>query len=363
MRDHRCRVWLALVGIVYVSVAEAQTRTTIHSSPACADCAIALEGLLRVGSQQDSVFYSPDVVHVARDGRGLTYLGPRWRTRDREPLIDVYDATGRRVRSLVPTGSGPGEMRDVSLFVVTSHDTLVLFSTAQIGFVPTDGPLRRVVAKPPGQVLSAVVTGAGDLAIATPLAKGGVTRAVHVMQSSSGTWSRSFDEIRVEQGEDPEWARRRILAASGSDRVWSAHLNRYQVDLWELSGELTRTVVRDVPWFQPWAQYLVPEGRSARLQPLISGLAESGDGLLWVGILVPVRAVTPETFRMTATTFEEVYDTVIEIIDVRRNRLVATRRFGEIYRGPFPGNVFLRVFEDSIGVPYVDVLRGRLERK
>lgn len=358
----RGRVACVLVGIVTASIAGAQTRTTIPSTLACKDCSITLERTLRVGSDRDSVSYSPDVVHVATGGDGLTYVGPRWRTRDREPLIDAYDAAGRRVRSLVPTGDGPREFRDVSTFVLTRHDTLVLFNTAKIGIAPASGLLSRVVAKPPSQVLSAAIGGTGDIVVAAPIARGGVARAIHIVDATTGALRRSFDEIRVGQAEDPEWVRRRILTVSGPSHVWSAHLNRYELDLWDLNGGLVRTILRDVNWFRPWSQYLVPAGRTMRLQPLVAGVAQTADGLLWVGILVPVRAVTSETARMTATTFEEVYDTVIEVIDVKENRLLATRRFDEIYRGPFHGNLFVRVHEDDAGVPYLDVLRGRLER-
>ncbi|HSA55015.1 MAG TPA: hypothetical protein VLE53_04890 [Gemmatimonadaceae bacterium] len=241
----------------------------------------------------------------------------------------------------------------------------MLFSNHQTGFMSAAGVVARVAMRPPSTVLSAQVTSDGEIVIAAPIARAGITRPLHVIARATGEVVRSFGDIELRPGEDREWAARRTIGLSDAGTLWAARVNRYEIQKWTTDGRLLHTITRQPAWFPPWLQFGHTTQGAPRLEPLLAGVVEDGEGLLWVCVLVPKAGATkalPSGSALSAA-FDETFDTVIDVIDPEANALVATRRFEGAMRGFFSGKLMVRVYSDTSDIPRLDLLEVRLRRK
>jgi hypothetical protein len=127
--------------------------------------------------------------------------------------------------------------------------------------------------------------------------------------------------------------------------------------------------VREAPWFTPWDNPSPYRQDLVKPVPLILGLYQDRDGLIWVFIRVAEMAWQPsrnldaaamlrELTMLSNAELEKYTDTVVEVIDPVQARVVASRRFTELL---LPGSegIALRHF-DAGDVPRVAVYELRL---
>lgn len=146
---------------------------------------------------------------------------------------------------------------------------------------------------------------------------------------------------------------RRRLAKSSDGGVWAAHVTEYVIDRFDARGVRTLRLVRRVPWFR---SHTAPSlSVDPEPKPRIMAISEDGAGRLWVMLLVkdnrwksaigwalPSRLGGGRRAAAPIITDEDAYfDTVIEVIDLRTARVLASKRFpqallfmlGDLYVG------------------------------
>jgi hypothetical protein len=133
------------------------------------------------------------------------------------------------------------------------------------------------------------------------------------------------------------------MASASPTGFWTIPLmGQYRIDLWGSDGQLRRSLLRPAPWFVPLPERLrgVDPGS---LDPPPSqgvGLWQDADGRVWTVWLVadPARSTarrhtvrTPEGQVSVPDQPDRVWDTVVEVIDPVRGRLIASQRFDSLF--------------------------------
>jgi hypothetical protein len=143
---------------------------------------------------------------------------------------------------------------------------------------------------------------------------------------------RSFGELRPSETAISQSSRRRLIAYSGGQQFWAgppaATGRGYEIELWNTSGKLLRTIRREVPWYpsgvdvekprQPQQAPPVPPGR-------VGAVYSMGDGLVFVAIgmtnprgwAAALQAPADTTLRFRA------YEAYWELIDGNSGTVLA----------------------------------------
>ena len=122
------------------------------------------------------------------------------------------------------------------------------------------------------------------------------------------------------------WPARR---ASGDTAFWSAHVDRYEVHLWHVNGDLLRTIQGSVSWFVSEASEPTP--------PRLVGLWEDA-GVLWSLVLVPDEnwraAVTrgPHPRGYTIDDYAGYRDSILQAVDVQTGAILGEHRLIASFR-------------------------------
>jgi hypothetical protein len=238
------------------------------------------------------------------------------------------------------------------MFTAGKGDSLIVFGRQKSAVMTKGGTIHRELPRTPGEVHGALVTENGTIVVASTMNVGGTLRPLHVL-SRDGQIVRSFGGTSG-AGRAAYLAARRSVVPGAGDTFWAAPINRYAIELWDVSGRLLRTLVRNTDWFEPWTDTFVPErGNPGKRDPMVMGLGIVDNSLLAVCIYVPRDRSTqqPQNQQRRATSvpdfFSSVFDTVIEIIDPRSGSLVTTRRFSGTLRGFSGGNLISRTTDDA----------------
>jgi hypothetical protein len=287
--------------------------------------------------------------------------------------VAEFDRTGNLTRLIGKRGSGPGEHRRVSYILVGPGDTLHIL----------DGELRRHTVRFPADVVvrsarlpiladAAAITKKGDLvvvaSIQTPQVAG---LPLHVV-NAEGEVVRSFgaDDLKIELGEKRNpIAHFRRIAAAGPSSIWSARVDAYIVERWKTDGTLESRVTRNVPWFPPGLPLATGRQDEVKPHPSIRGVWEDETGLLWVNISVadalwqPIGNA-PKTGRerppLGMMELHRYVDTIVEVLDPVRGRVIASARRPEILQSVTGSNEFFSRREGSDGGEVIDIWRPRL---
>jgi hypothetical protein len=157
----------------------------------------------------------------------------------------------------------------------------------------------------------------------------------------------------------------RRFARHGQDQFWAAHVTRYTIERWSKAGRLTDVLERDAPWFPPRVN-LGPPPQEAPPAPRVVSVREDDAGRLWVLISVADAnwrrsARKPNAsgeYAVRPTDRDLMFDTVIEVIDPKTARVIATRRIPQEV-GSFigEGTTIATYREDQTGAPGFDIWR------
>ena len=197
--------------------------------------------------------------------------------------------------------------------------------------------------------------------------------ALHTLMLGD-TVVRSFDRFqdRVLNPADGVHMWRRLWPHD-SEHVWSAHVTKYRIDLWNTTTGLQRSYARSVPWFA--GPYERVAWRQTPPSTELRGIFEDDGGLLWLVIAVadanwqgfdlPVdgmartaRGDYPGLYRHLN---RGVWDTIIEVVDPARSTVVASRRFDEEMSGFVGSGHLIRYVSETNETGVYQVIRVALE--
>ncbi|MGE3615111.1 MAG: hypothetical protein AB7L66_04485 [Gemmatimonadales bacterium] len=288
--------------------------------------------------------------------------------------VEVYSAQGAFQGRVGGRGSGPGEFaaplgalqgvgdsvhvfdRQLRRWSVLSPDLRFVRSTA----LPLS--VQRILGL--GSDGSLYVNGAGPTPRSTGL-------PVHQI-GSTGNLIASFGDTESTNrpGTHPGLGLRE--GGLGRRTVFVTRPHRFSVEEWTARGVLVRTLRARPTWFKDWVPS-VEDDRAVpmMLHPGVVGLRVAGDSLLWVYSIRPTAAskgrwMPPEWKgavsggerpRFSLAAMLANYETVLDVIDLRRDTVAASFGFDGAYLPSSRAEWAFRLAESADGLEELEVVR------
>jgi len=251
-------------------------------------------------------------------------------------------------------GRGPGEFQSVYP-VEFSNGRLFAFdgATRRLTVLTPDLRVERMIPLPGPPGKAAVLAGDSILLTAEINTAELIGLPLHLVDTA-GRLVRSFGAVAPAHRPDQPYRATRRVAPAGAGGVWSAHFTRYQIERWSTAGALLEQFTIPAPWFTAWDTPI--DGVS---QPTVVDIQEDGEGLLWVLIRVPRDGAPPPGRGVDEAAR---FDTVIEVIDPRAARVVASRRVNAVLREFACERTTYQYEVDPDGFTFVAVLNLALRR-
>jgi hypothetical protein len=338
----------------------------IGSKPSCTACRIEAQKVLSI---TDTIGLMGWGGGVAVDSRGLFYVGA---TRDQTIL--VMDSSAKVLRRIGRSGKGPGEFLTVNRLGIASDTLFVSDMSGQaISLLTLDGTfIRRIPFGAMDNTSSFLPLRSNLIAYSADRFDGSLVRGVHLLDSSGA--ARHTIRTTYDSATGRYSAEGLLAAPTSRGTLWVAHERRYTIDERSLTGELLRTIRRSADWFQPLsdAKYEDPS-IEALVTPLprLLGAVEDDQGRLWTYSMVgnpdwqppplPKSREGPafNKFAMSID-HDSMYDLMVEVIDIRTNKLLASQRFPDPMYGPNRHGLILRTLEPENGERVIEVWRFNL---
>jgi len=368
----RFQVLLLASAFAVSLIRPAHAQTVVPDEPACRACSIAIEPVLTLGDADGPGILPGLPEDVIVDGLGRYWVLPG----EGVPLI--FDPGGRFLQEVGRRGQGPGEFVFPNVALALPGDSVLVFDYGNMRGTVITPELRhaRSVLLPPGQILGAawvdwprsVII---NSIVRTPEHLGWPLHTVTFADSRTAIL-RSFGRNAGELRPGFEHELKLTLSGPRAAHVWVAEATRYVLAPWSAEGQRLPTLERDAPWFAGSAGDR--PGRGGAPDPIVTGLREDPDGLLWVFILVAAPswreafpAPEPGGSRygevpMSRIAFEKMYRSVIEVIDTRAARVVARRSYDHPIIAALGDGVAAAYAVRSDAVPVLQILELELQR-
>lgn len=289
----------------------------------CDDCVLDVFAVVELGDREGPGILG-EQAHVARSDDGDYYVSSvlqRGRLLRFSSAGVFQDAIGR-------TGEGPGEYTWPVLLRGSSDDLSVLdighypnrLTTIRAGEVTTwDLPfvVGTWAVLPDGRHVYSAASFSPDL----------IGYPVHVYDEAGRRITRSLGDegVRVDRSPRSRGVVTRRVAVAEDGNIWAAHETRYRIDKWSPDGDRLVRIERDSPWFQPWEVWPGMD-YEVRPPPVTVGVGDWGEGLLMVVVRLadanwkpirPSRTPLPGHETIMPAQENELYDTMIEVLDIR----------------------------------------------
>ena len=313
------------LGASTVAGAAQESASPIDLEPCRGSCSLSLVPEREYGEDSGDGMIEADAASAWLDASGRAYV-----VGEAAPHVWVFGADGSFLTRIGRRGSGPGEFQDIGSLVITEdgvfsaldrgRGTIATFDwTGELlREVRTEGWLPMGLETLPFE--SSLVLHAAH--IPTPEQIG---YPIHVVDLQSGAIRESFGSRTGDHPLGASLDARKIARGPGRS-VWMADSDTYTIELWE-SNSVVRSLRRVAEWFpQPLPKW-EGHGWEARPVPSFVDMA-SDDSLVWVFLYLP-----DDRWAEAGATrdFDLYYDTVIEVIDWRRGRVLASQRFDECF--------------------------------
>lgn len=346
-------------------------RLTVPPMPTCSECRIELDSVVVISGL---VPLGPNQL-VSRDQRGRFYVLP---TDVASPVL-VYSADGQFMGTLegVSTdGSKRYRLPDVPHFL--AGDTMVVYDSDMVRLVTMapSGTVLRDVRPRIFPIQSAISPGGAWIVVAQKLTREAIGLPLHLL-NHDGTVLRSFGVENPEYSVSRCCQSDRLLAFTPDDHIWVAGINRYVLERWDTMGVKSVEITRNAPWFKtwwharPWYEEPPP--------PQMASLWYDPKGRIWTLIRVPdpawaerrrepsgglsmdQEASGREAPGDSQVDFDDVWDTVIEVIDADNGSLIASARFPfHVGYWFFSDGYFWTFRKDADGAGEIFIRRVRL---
>lgn len=328
----------------------------------CESCKLTLHEELVVGSVEGPGAFENASLGVRSTSKNL-FVFSMFGTQ-----VKVFSRGGEFVGQVGRPGAGPGEFRMISAIDVEGDGSLHVFDTG-LGTHTKFAPnlelqsTRQLEIRPTHDVV--VLPDRESLLITSSAMTPSVDGHPLHWVDPAGRLERSFGS-QIEDINTPSTYNLRISALSGDTAVWVAHVNRYQIELWDIreaADAPLMTIERRVQWFPPGV-----EDTGSLESPPAPGVVDiqpTSDGKLMTVIRVP-DARWSDAVRLRGREIEIVdpdgyFDTIVEVLDPTTRAVETATRRPEVL-GPFAGAGLLSWVEvDAIGVPMLHLLRIQRE--
>ncbi len=259
--------------------------------------------------------------------------------------VQVFGPDGAFLARAGRQGSGPGELEDGSSMVITGDGVFSVLDRRRqailtfdaTGTLRNESRIRGWAARGLQTVHAGGVLAVHHADLRTPALVG---YPLHLVNLESGEIVESFGSLTGEY--DARSGLLHVIAGGRGRSVWMAERYAYDIELWE-PGRLLMSLRREVEWFPEIPVAELPHGWEGEPNPMINAIA-AGDSLLWLSILT-----AGERWREGR---DHRYDTTVEVIDFRRNRVVGSERLDGAYHLVEPGLLGRLVVTPEAAVRY-----------
>ncbi len=342
----------------------AQEVQRIPDEVACSACEITLEHVLTLGEREGpGRVMRPHA--IVRDSKG-NYLVAHGDGAGAAKAIWVFDRDGAFVRTVGQEGEGPGEYRGIGRIEVLPGDTLWIYDRVL---------RRRTTLSPNFDVIATQSYETGSFFHSVLLPDGRIVVNEHLrspervgyplqLVGTDGRIVRSFGAT------DPEYRRRQpvrfnrmLFPGPDNETVWSVGRGDYLLELWDTTGTRKAALKREADWFVPF----VADGEITPSGPppptWLRLVKDRSQHEVWVIATAPKanwREVASEypNIGSNLTAIYQLYDSIIELLDLSQGRLVASQLLHDIEFSSFLGNDHLVSYrEDEDGYPFLDIWR------
>lgn len=350
-----------LVGTVHAPLIAQVVDTTqiLQHKDMCTDC-ISLTFKVRLGDEQNGFITEENSTAIMMADGAFVVLG-------RNGPPPVFDENGRFRRLVGRRGGGPGEFRSPLSVTLMADDSLAVFDRS-LGRVSVFSPTLEFVRsfQINGRVYGGVHLADGTVILNANIAtREQAGLPLHTVSLADGHIVKSFGAIGSStfNARSPGGSMWRPTTTDGQ-HVWIGRRTRYTLESWGASGALRTVLERRVSWFEPYAGQ-EPLDRSRPPRPFVQAIHIDDRNHLWV----IARVGAPDwdehlqdipslgQLRYQPESFDGVWDTRIEIIQLPQGTVLASQHFPEYVAG-FAHNHELIVYgggELPTGEPIVHI--------
>jgi len=337
----------------------AQSDTVVLRESPCVSCAIRVESVARLGTASGDGMVTTHRVVVEVDPRG------RYLVTTAPTQLAVFEPSGTFLRVVGRSGGGPGEYRRIWRVASSQHAIVIYDDVARRRTeLAPDFSVRstRSFQEAPWSVLLRP-DGGGIMSAIVP-SRNEVGYLLHALDASGQrTASRQLSGIPYRE-DLSELFRRTLSHSATGDAFWSAHYREYAFERCRWDRSSCDVFVRAARWFPASVSGDWTERMGTNPPPsFLVSVSEAEPDVLWTLSWVADARWTDALRQVTTTEFEIVefdryFDSVIEHVDLASGRVLASRRFDEVFKGfVAPGRIW-RYAEDPDGFGRIEI--GRL---
>ena len=309
------------LGIVVLPLGAQDSVRAVPDAVTCGDCSVEVTAVVELGDRNGPGIVGEQAV-VVRSDDGDYYVS----SLIQPGRLLRFSADGVFQDAIGRTGEGPGEHIWPVLLGRTA-DSLSILDTRGFRLTTIGGGEVATWTLPFVANTWAVLPDGRHVYNGISFESELIGYPLHVYDEAGRRITHSFgyEGGRVDRSPQSHNALRRRVAAAMDANVWAAHENRYRIDKWSPDGDRIARIERDAPWFRPWEEWPGLD-YEVRPEPAIVGVRDWGDGLLMVVVRVPdadwrplrpTRVPLPGHEETTPAQDNDLYDTVIEILDTR----------------------------------------------
>jgi hypothetical protein len=331
----------------------------IDGRPQCATCALRVVQVAHIGGENGPGALERRPRAVLRDSRGQYYvLAGR--------LPQVFDSTGRYLRTLATVGAGPAELRAPMAATIIRNDSIAVF----------DGELSRVsvfdrqgnhgwsrTITPRVLPFSAFGLPDNSFAITAIFSSGDSPNAIHIV-APDGKLARSFGA-----GTNPDASdRERSIAFGAGGSIWATRRFRHTLERYDTTGRLLAEYSIATDWFSAVNPDWEPNPSVRPPTNTRHILADSSTGTIWLFVEVPrkdwsasVRPLGGGRSGYLNDPFRA-FETRVEVLDPRSRTTLVSETIPHFLIAVMPGGFVAAYEESDDGVPQLRILRLALRR-
>lgn len=190
---------------------------------------------------------------------------------------------------------------------------------------------------------------------------------MHVVDLETGEYARSFGSDEPVPSRRLPFADVRRASPAEGNTLWVTYLNRYRFELWSANGDLLRSFEPEQTWFAPWEEHTESNWTERPRPAVLDVWYDPAEWLLRAMVHVPARDWRPReeptdpAIRESLAEWARLYDVVLQVYDPD-GRLLAVRRFDQIFERFLANGWMHASHEDAQGHPFTDVWRPILRR-
>lgn len=347
--------------IASATTLKGQAQVSVLDEITCSDCQIAMRTLVVSDRGTDGSF--GPLGSFSTDRYGNLYVVSSVETY----RVLMFDSAGLFLRSWGRDGNGPGEYHLATPPLRTAADSLFIFdiSTRRLTVLSPEFKVVRTVNlqfAPRGVI---ALDDGGLLVNADIRTRERAGYPLH-FATPDGIVTKSFGVGTANYRFDLPMENRRRLAADGAGSVWTARANQYLLERWDSGGSLAAQVRLDADWFPHWAR---PETRLDSVPPvpaIVKIWVENEN--LWVVTHIADSNWRPqanvpaaaEARRYDGTTYHRIWDTRIDVINMRSWKLLTTTTFDGYLIPGFAGHILAEYAEGQDASPLFRIHRPTL---